>query len=260
MKSFGIGTAMRERASHGENEFPHRRRTGCGQMPCYAAHRDVRTNGMRAVMEKVRVSAIMPVFNARPFLEQAIESVLAQDHRDFELLIGDDASTDGSQEVLERYRNHGRVRVFTNQRNEGAAATRNSLIRLAAGDYITPCDADDLMVATNMTTLSRFLDDHAEVGAVYGDILELLTDAEGNLIDAPRVVGQDCRKTWDLVQNSVNHGGSMIRRSALLAAGGYDESVRTVDDWSMWLRLAEVSEIRYLEGAVLYIWRRHPSG
>ena len=51
----------------------------------------------------------------------------------------------------------------------------------------------------------------------------------------------------------------MIRRAPLLRVGGYDESVRTVDDWSMWIKLAEVAPIRYLEGAVLYIWRRHPA-
>lgn len=208
----------------------------------------------------MRVSIIMPVFNAEPFLEQAIESVLAQDHPDFELLIGDDASTDGSHEILERYRSRERVTVITSERNEGAAATRNALIRRAQGDYITPCDADDLMADGNLTTLCRFLDEHSDIGAVYGDILELLTDAEGNLVDAPRIFGKDCRSTWDLVDNCVNHGGSMIRRAFLLQAGGYDESVRTgVDDWSMWLKLAEVTEIRYLEGVVLYIWRRHPS-
>lgn len=207
----------------------------------------------------MRVSVVMPVFNAKPFLEQAIESVLAQDHPDFELLIGDDASTDGSHEILARYRNHERVTIVTSERNKGAAATRNVLIARARGAYITPCDADDLMAHGNLTTLCRFLDVHRKVGAVYTDILELFTDAKGNLVDAPRIFGKNCRKAWDLVDNCINHAGSMIRRSLLLEVGGYDASVRTVDDWSMWLKLAEVAEIRYLEGAVLYVWRRHPS-
>ena len=211
-------------------------------------------------MRKVRVSVIMPVFNAMPFVEHAIESVLAQDHPDFELLICNDASSDGSQSVLERYCADERVTLIANQHNKGAAAARNALIDLAVGDYITPCDADDLMADKNLTILSTFLDKHIHLGAVYGDILEILTDAEGHLVGVPRIVGMDWRKTWDLVENSVNHGGSMIRRELLLQVGGYDESIRTVDDWSMWLKLAEVAEIRYLEGAVLYVWRRHPFG
>ena len=202
----------------------------------------------------------MPVFNAMPFLQQAIDSVLAQDHQSFELLICSDPSSDGSDDILERYRKHKRVTVVANQQRIGAAAARNRLIQLAAGDYITPCDADDLMADKNLTTLSSFLDEHGEVGAAYGDILLLVTDADGNLTDVPRIFGTDCRKTWDLIENSVNHGGSMIRRSVLLQAGGYDETIDAVDDWSMWLKLAEVAQIRYLEGPVLYIWRRHPLG
>ncbi len=202
----------------------------------------------------------MPVFNAMPFLEQAIESVLAQDHAAFELLIYDDASIDGSHEVLQHYRTEERVIVVANQHRKGAAAARNALIDLAAGEYITPCDADDLMADKNLTTLSRFLDENPDTGAVYTDLLELLTDAEGDLIAAPRIAGKDCRKTWDLIENSVNHGGSMIRRSLLLQVGGYDESIYGPEDWSMWLKLAEIADIHYLEGPVLYIWRRHPLG
>ena len=208
----------------------------------------------------VRVSVIMPAFNVQPFVRDAIESVLAQDHPAFELLIGDDASTDGTLDVINRYRNDQRVRIITNENNKGAAATRNSLIRIARGDYITPCDADDLLGDKNLTTFSRYLDEHPAVGAVYGDLLELVTGSDGSLIVPPRIVGKDCRKTWDLVENAINHGGSMIRRSLLEQVGGYDESIRTVDDWSMWLKLGEVAAIHYLEGSVLYIWRRHPLG
>jgi glycosyltransferase involved in cell wall biosynthesis len=202
----------------------------------------------------------MPVFNAEPFLAQAIESVLAQDHPAFELLIGDDASTDGSPRIIDAFRRDPRVKVMTHRRNQGAAATRNALIRRAAGRYITPCDADDLMAEGNLSTLSRFLDDHPAVGAVYGDILELFVDGSAGRHRRPKFIGRDCGKTWDLIDNAINHGGSMIRRAPLLRVGGYDASVRTVDDWSMWIKLAEIVPIHYLEGAVLYVWRRHAGG
>jgi glycosyltransferase involved in cell wall biosynthesis len=207
----------------------------------------------------MKVTVAMPAFNAERYIDDAIESVLAQNCRSFELVVIDDASTDGTWRRLRRYTHDSRVRVYRHRRNLGAGATRNALTALARGRYVTPCDADDLLLPGALHRLSRYLDRHPRVGVVYADILEVLLDDRGRVVRAPSLIGQDPRTAWDLVDNVVNHAGSMIRRSLMVQVGGYDETVYSVDDWSLWLKLSEVSRVAYLRGEIYYLWRRHPT-
>ncbi|MGE0449285.1 MAG: glycosyltransferase family 2 protein [Vicinamibacterales bacterium] len=204
------------------------------------------------------VSVIMPAHNAGRYLRDAVESVLAQRFDAFELLVTDDGSTDDTGSIVEEYARRSTVRVFHNSRNLGAAATRNRMLADARGRYVTPVDADDLLLPGNLTRLSTFLDAHPDVGVVYADVLSLSVATDDELLEPPIVCGADCAKTWDLLENVVNHGGSMSRRDVLLDAGGYDEDVYSVDDWSLWLKVTERTRIQYLPGEIYYLWRRHP--
>ena len=204
------------------------------------------------------VSVIMPAFNAERYVAEAVDSVLAQRFDDLELLITDDASTDGTAEAIARYAADPRVRIFRHDANRGAAATRNEQIAAARGRYVSPCDADDVMLPGHLRRLSEFLEGHPDVGVVYADILVLNTGEHDELLGPPTVCGVDCNVTWDLMQNAVNHGGSMSRREVLLRAGGYDETMYSIDDWSLWLKVAEITRIHYLAGELFYVWRRHP--
>ena len=203
------------------------------------------------------VSVIMPAYNAGPFIADAVESVLAQTGVDFELLVADDGSTDDTGAILARHAADPRVRLTRNPRTRGAAATRNALLRAARGRYVTPCDADDLLLPGNLSRQADYLDQHPEIGVVYANTLMLRLDGAQRLAAAPEILGQDCNHTWDLRENVVNHGGSMSRRALVEQVGGYDESAPTVDDWSLWLKMAEITRIHFLAGEVLYVWRRH---
>ena len=207
----------------------------------------------------MKVTVAMPAYNAAEYISEAVESVLAQDFGPFELVVVDDASKDSTWKRLKKYSKHPKVRLFRNRSNLGAGATRNRILRLARGEYITPCDADDILLAMALKRLSQYLDRHPGTGAVYGDILELMTDQDKRMIRDPMICGKNYSQTWDLIENAVNHAGSMIRKSLMHEVGGYDESVYSVDDWSLWLKLAEISKFKYLRGEVYYVWRRHPS-
>lgn len=207
----------------------------------------------------MKVTVAMPAFNAEAYVEQAIESVLSQQFRSFEVIVFDDRSTDDTWRRIRKYASRPLVRIGRNPRNLGAGATRNAIMQLARGTYIVPCDADDLMLPGALSRLSRFLDGNPRAGAVYADVLEVIVDAHDVVTQPPGICGQDHRRTWDLIENAINHPGSMIRRRLIERVGGYDENVNSVDDWSLWLKLAEISRISYLPGEIYYMWRRRPS-
>ncbi|MBK9264247.1 MAG: glycosyltransferase family 2 protein [Polyangiaceae bacterium] len=95
-------------------------------------------------MSESRVSVVMPTYNAERFLRRPVESVLAQSHRELELLVADDGSTDGSVALVEAYaRRDPRVRLLRAERNGGVAAARNRGIAAATGRYIAFLDSDD---------------------------------------------------------------------------------------------------------------------
>ena len=207
----------------------------------------------------MKVTVAMPAHNAAAFIDEAIESVLAQDFASFELVIIDDGSSDATWPHMRRWAKHGNVRLYRNKTNLGAGATRNRLLSLVRTDYFTPCDADDLLLPGALKRLSGYLDKHPRIGAVYGDVLELMTDRRNRVVRPAMIHGKDARQAWDLVENPINHAGSMSRTALLRRVGGYDESVYSVDDWSLWMKLAEITRFKYLPGEIYYLWRRHPA-
>lgn len=206
----------------------------------------------------VDISVVMPAFNAGRFIAEQIECVLSQDEERFELLICDDASEDDTLDIIRRYADADRVRIFENSSRLGAGATRNRLNRQARGRYITPCDADDLMLPGNLGRLRRYLDAHPGAGMAYGPYLMLEADENHRLEKPPWVRGKDHSESWDFVEFVANHAGSMMRRDLVLRVGGYDEEVPILDSASLTLKLAEVTRLDLVPGQVLYCYRRHP--
>ena len=217
-----------------------------------------RSLGREFDMSAYNVTVGMPVHNARYFITDAIASVLSQDYKKFELIIVDDASTDGTAAILNNYRKIPNIRIVTNKKRLGRSASRNIIIKLSKGRYLSACDADDLMLQGNLRVLSGYLDRHPDVGVVYGDMKVVKLDRKGKIMGPAKIRGRDCNHTWDLFDNAVNHPGSMLRKSEVLKAGGYDETVSYVDDLSLWLKMAEITRFKYLAGKVYYVWRRHP--
>jgi glycosyltransferase involved in cell wall biosynthesis len=198
-----------------------------------------------------RVSVLTPVHNAGPLLVDQIEAVLAQDV-ELELLVGDDASTDGSWERLRPYRRDPRVRAFRWPRRLGSAAARNALLAHARGRYCSPCDADDLLLPGSLRRQAEYLDRHPEVGVVFADVL--LVFAAGDRRRAPRVLQPGSALRWDLFENTFNHGGCLMRTSLLRRAGGYDPTMTLLDDRELALRLSEVTCFHHMRGVLSYVW------
>ena len=96
-------------------------------------------------MNKTDISVIMPIYNGEKYLEETLDSLLKQTYKDFEIICIDDASTDTTRDILQRYRRtDDRIRILKNAEHAGAAFSRNRGIRAAAGKYITFLDGDDI--------------------------------------------------------------------------------------------------------------------
>lgn len=201
----------------------------------------------------VKVSVIMPVYNSAAFINEAIQSVLAQKGVLFELLIGDDASTDDTWARIRAYRSHPRVRVFRRRRNMGVSVMSNRLISQAKGEYIVSCDADDRMLPGNLYKLARLLDKNPEYGVAYGDLLVMTRS--GKCLTKHRHVPE---KAWDLLGGCFAKGGALIRRSLIKKVGGYRTQIPFLEDCDLFLRLAEQTKFYYLPGKTLYCHRKLP--
>ncbi|MEL4306297.1 glycosyltransferase family 2 protein [Methanococcoides sp. LMO-2] len=114
-------------------------------------------------MKDFKVSVIMPVYNAEKYLKDAIESILNQSFKNFELLIINDGSNDKSKAIIESH-NDSRIRLLNNEENSGLAKVRNKGIYEAKGEYIAWLDADDISHPLRLEKQVKLLDSHPDVG------------------------------------------------------------------------------------------------
>src|SRR3990172_7899939 len=114
------------------------------------------------------VSVMMPAYNAGRYIAQSIESVLAQEYSNWELIIVNDGSSDKTPQIAARYTGDPRIKLV-HQANGGEAAARNTALQHMRGDYVSFLDADDLYFPDALSNLSRFLDTHPEYGVVFSD-------------------------------------------------------------------------------------------
>lgn len=176
------------------------------------------------------VSVYIVNHNYRGYVEQAIESVLAQSFDDYELLIIDNGSTDGSRDIISRYAQHENVLTIF-QDNIGLNRTNNVAITQSTGRYIMRLDADDYLQENALEILAGTLDRRPEVGLVFPDYY--LVDQDGKVLDLVQ------RHNFDEVTllDQPAHGAcTMIRRECLEALEGYDESYHCQDGWDLWVR------------------------
>ena len=199
----------------------------------------------------VKVSVIMPAYNTASSIDLAIRSVLAQKKVAFELLIGDDASTDQTWKKIQSYRSDPRIRAFRFRRNQGPSVTRNQLIAKARGKYLSSCDADDVMLPGNLSVLSRILDRYSSVGVTYGDLY--LKPLRGRLKIKRRFVP---KKSWDLLGGCFANGGTLIRRALMRKVGGYRAKFKFLEDCDLFLRLSERTRFYYRSGKPLYLQKQ----
>ena len=182
---------------------------------------------------KPLVSVIMPVYNTKEYVWEAIESILNQTFKEFEFIIVDDWSTDWSYEICEEYaKNDKRIRLYKNEKNSWVAYTKNRLISLTTTDYLVSQDSDDVSFSDRLKLEYEFLERHKDYAVVAWN--NVIIDEEWKVI-WHRKYSDDIRNVI-LKKSPVSHPTTMMRKSDFLSVWWYSK-VKYVEDYDLWIRL-----------------------
>jgi glycosyltransferase involved in cell wall biosynthesis len=179
------------------------------------------------------VSFVVPLLNGVTYLREAVDSLLGQTFHDFEIIVVDDGSTDGSIELLAGI-SDARLRLVQNSPSRGLAGSLNQGIALARGSYIARMDADDVSLPERLSVQIKFLEAHPEV-AVCGTWAKHI-DASGAEFGPRRTpVGKEMASEFWKPSPMIHP--SVVARRTVLQAFPYDEALRGAEDYDLWLRL-----------------------
>ncbi len=177
------------------------------------------------------VSVIVPTYQRREPVVRAVESALSQLFRDFELIVVDDGSTDGTAQALASYTDSLRL---LQQPNRGAAAARNSGLGVARGEFVAFLDSDNCWLPEHLALLVDALDQHP--GAV---LASSLPTSRGKPGEGPASARLRAPLPRLLIGNNVAYLSTVVaRRDAVVEAGGFDERLRIAEDADLWVRMA----------------------
>ncbi len=194
------------------------------------------------------ISVLMSVHNGLPFLKEAVNSILAQTFGDFDCLILDDASTDGTREYL-RSIGDPRVRIIQLSQNIGLTAALNVGLREAKGDFIARQDADDTSRRDRLALQYEFLRKHERCVAVGAQAR--LIDGNGRSLGKKKFpLEHEAIVFAHLFDNALAHSAVTFRRKEVMEVGGYDEAWTASQDYELWSRLSTTGELRNLPESV----------
>jgi hypothetical protein len=186
------------------------------------------------------ISVIMPVYNGEKYLTEAVESILGQTFADFELIVIDDGSTDGSAAILESFRqNDDRVIIRQHSQNQGITVALNTGLALARGKYIARMDADDNSLSTRFEKQVAFLEKHREID-IIGSAVQMV-DERGHNIGVLSAPLDDLAIRWKgLFSASFLHPTAMLRHSVLIEHNiRYRASRNQPEDFDFFTQLLE---------------------
>lgn len=201
-----------------------------------------------------RVSILMGVHNGEKYLPYAIESIINQTFKDFELIIIDDASTDKTAEKIEYYKNKdGRLIVIKNRINLGLTKSLNIGLNVCRGEYVARHDDDDVSIESRLQEQVNFLDENPKI-VIAGSYFQCI-DGDGRFISKleKKPLKMEAIRLFLAIDNPFVHGSVIFRRNVILSLGGYNEEYRTNQDIELWSRLLESHEGANIDKCLMYL-------
>lgn len=201
-----------------------------------------------------RASIIIATHNRPHLLPRAVQSAQAAG-TDIEVIVADDASSPETQAVC---RDLPGIRYLRIERNLGLGGARNVGIVASTGEYLAFLDDDDVRLPGSLDTQIALLEKNSQVGLVYGQALIRTGDGKQAGEYPQKCLQGDV--FWQLVtQNFIPCGGAVFRRSCLSRVGLLNDGIRGIEDWDLWIRIAELYEVVALPSPV-FVWRKGEAG
>ncbi len=201
------------------------------------------------------VSVIIPSYNHESYIAECIQSVLDQTYQDFEIIITDDASSDGTVELIEKF-NDPRIKLFKHSKNKGACVAANNCIRHSSGQYIAMLSSDDAWYPQKLAVQVTFLDEHPEFAAVFGKV-DWIDETGAFILDKnfPYMdvfnVRNRSRQEWlnhfFYKGNCLCHPCSLVRREVYDHVGLLNPAFASIPDFDLWVRICLTYEIHILD-------------
>lgn len=207
-------------------------------------------------MEKTKVSVIMPTYNRADIMMRAVSSVLNQTYTNLELIIVDDSSQDNTEQIIQALEDK-RIIYIKNSRNRGGNYSRNRGVEIANGEYIAFQDSDDYWEKRKLEIqMARILRAEPQVGMICCGFFRHWGVETGEIEYFPSGDVQTCIEKGEtlkrlLIGNFITTPCMLLRKSAIKAIGGFDESLPRLQDWEFAIRTAEKYEIEFVEEALL---------
>jgi glycosyltransferase involved in cell wall biosynthesis len=205
------------------------------------------------------VSIVFTSYNHKEYLRQALDSLVNQTYPNLEVIIIDDCSTDGSQDVLKEYAHHSNINLKLQTQNSGSyVKASNYGASFAKGEYILFAQCDDFAEPDQITILvnefkdgigvvfskSRLIDEHGEY--ITDDFLGRESDFRKKCLNGATLTGAEMRQYLSYSCVIPNLSAAMIKRELYIRSGGLSEKYLVAADWALWLELAELTTFKYL--------------
>ncbi|MDD5031808.1 MAG: glycosyltransferase family 2 protein [Patescibacteria group bacterium] len=186
------------------------------------------------------ISLIIPIYNQADKLPECLDSILEQTHKNYEVIIINDGSTDNIQKVIDRYKKNFKFKILNLELNAGAPAARNRGFKESSGEYLFFCDADAVLAPEALETMFLALKSHPEAGYAYSSFFW----------------GKKLFKLWPFSEERLRqmpyiHTMSLIRREAF-PENGWDQSIKKLQDWDLYLTMLENEQEGFWLDKVLF--------
>lgn len=208
----------------------------------------------------MRFSVIIPLFNKAPYIKKAIDSVLSQSHKDYEIVVVDDGSRDGSAEVAEGVLKQSTAQYkLIRQANAGVSTARNNGVTESKGDYICFLDADDYWAPTFLEEVSKLINNYPYAG-IYGTSYTIVDESRHNTRVAAIGVEPDfysgyinyCKVYSNGMYMPLWTGAVCIPSFVFNDLGGFKPYLKLGEDFDLWLRIALKYKVAFLNKALAY--------
>lgn len=198
------------------------------------------------------ISVVIPTHNRSLMLNRAIESVLKQTYSNLEIIIVDDASTDDTERLVLQYEDP-RISYIKIKDSKGANFARNTGVRSSNGEYVAFLDDDDIWFPNKLFLQVQMLKKNSKLGLVYTGI-EVVTEGEDIRYSIKPKFNGDISKNI-LIDNCIGTTSTVVlRRKIFEKAGGFDEKLPQLQDYDLWIRVAQICEVDFISDNLIYYY------